>query len=61
MTAAADLAFHSALEVMRLIAGGELPPPPIAKLLGMEIEEVGDGYAAFTLEPDGFPWRTSGS
>lgn len=52
MTATADLASLSGLEVMRLIAGGELPPPPIAKLLGMEVEEVGDGYAAFTLEPD---------
>jgi uncharacterized protein (TIGR00369 family) len=52
MTATADLDSMSGLEMMRLIAGGELPPPPIAKLLGMEVEEVGDGYAAFTLEPD---------
>jgi uncharacterized protein (TIGR00369 family) len=38
--------------VMQLIAAGKLPPPPIAALLGMEVEEVGDGYATFTLEPD---------
>ena len=31
---------------------GELPPPPIAALLGMDVVEVGDGYATFTLEPD---------
>ena len=52
MTATADLDSKSGLEMMQLIAGGELPPPPIATLLGMELEEVGDGYAAFTLEPD---------
>ena len=54
MTAqATDLAALSGLEVMQRIAAGELPPPPIAALLGMEIEEVGDGFATFTLEPDG--------
>lgn len=52
MIATADLASLSGLEVMRLIAGGELPPPPLATLLGMAVEEVGDGYATFTLEPD---------
>jgi uncharacterized protein (TIGR00369 family) len=48
----ARIATLSGLEVMQLIAAGELPPPPIAALLGMEIEEVGDGFATFTLEPD---------
>jgi len=52
MTAVADVASLSGLEVMQLIATGELAPPPIAALLGMEIAEVGDGFAAFTLEPD---------
>ncbi len=52
MMAAIDVAPRSGLEVMRLIVAGELPPPPIAELLGMEIEEVGDGYATFSLEPD---------
>ncbi len=42
----------SGLEVMQLIATGHLPPPPIATLLGMDIEEVGDGFATFVLEPD---------
>jgi uncharacterized protein (TIGR00369 family) len=42
----------SGLEVMQLIAAGELPPPPIATLLGMDIEEIGDGFATFVLEPD---------
>jgi uncharacterized protein (TIGR00369 family) len=42
----------SGLEVMQRIATGHLPPPPIAALLGMDIEEVGDGFATFVLEPD---------
>jgi uncharacterized protein (TIGR00369 family) len=52
MTALSDIAELSGLEVMQLIAAGQLPPPPIATLLGMDVEEVGDGYATFTLEPD---------
>ena len=48
----ARIASLSGLEVMQLIAAGELPPPPIAALLGMDVVEVGDGYATFTLEPD---------
>jgi uncharacterized protein (TIGR00369 family) len=52
MTAAAEIATLSGLEVMQLIAAGELPAPPIAVLLGMDVEEVGDGFAVFTLEPD---------
>ena len=50
--ASTEVAALSGLEVMQRIATGELPPPPIAALLGMEIEEVGDGFATFTLEPD---------
>jgi uncharacterized protein (TIGR00369 family) len=42
----------SGLEVLELMAAGELPPPPIADLLGMQVEEVGPGFATFTLEPD---------
>ena len=48
----AGIASMSGLEVMQGIAAGELPPPPIAALLGMEVEEVGDGFATFTFEPD---------
>jgi uncharacterized protein (TIGR00369 family) len=48
----AGIAGLSGLEVMQLIATGELPPPPIAALLGMDVVEVGDGFATFTLEPD---------
>ena len=39
------------LDYLRGIATGELPPPPIARLLGMDIAEVLDGEVSFTLEP----------
>jgi uncharacterized protein (TIGR00369 family) len=42
----------SGLDVLELMAAGELPPPPIADLLGMQLDEVGPGFATFTLEPD---------
>jgi uncharacterized protein (TIGR00369 family) len=48
----AEIAALPGLEVMRLIAAGQLPPPPIAALLGMNVEEVSDGQVTFTLEPD---------
>lgn len=48
----ADLATLSGLEVMRLVADGQLPPPGIALLLGMDLTEVADGHAVFTLDPD---------
>jgi uncharacterized protein (TIGR00369 family) len=52
MSTTTDLAGLSGLEVMRLMADGTLPPPAIAGLLGMEVVEVGHGFATFALEPD---------
>lgn len=49
---APGVATLSGLEVMELIAAGELPPPGIAVLLGMDVAEVADGRVVFTLEPD---------
>ena len=40
----------SGLEAMHAIASGELPPPPIAKLLGFEIPEAWEGGARFVLK-----------
>lgn len=36
------------LEIMRAIASGAVPPPPVAVLLGMECTEVDDGHVRFT-------------
>jgi len=39
------------LDYIRAIQTGELPPPPIARLLEMEIVEAEEGRAVFALEP----------
>jgi uncharacterized protein (TIGR00369 family) len=49
-TAQAGVAM-AGLDYMRAIASGELPPPPIAQLLGFEIVEAERGRAVFALEP----------
>jgi uncharacterized protein (TIGR00369 family) len=49
------------LEFMRLVAEGERPPPPIAKLLGMEIVEAERGRALFALEPAEWMYNPIGS
>ena len=50
----------SGLEALRLIAAGELPPPPIAKTLGFGPIEVEEGRATFTIEPAEFHYNPIG-
>jgi uncharacterized protein (TIGR00369 family) len=40
------------LEVMQRMVRGEVPPPPIGKLLGMRLVEVAPGQARFELDAD---------
>jgi uncharacterized protein (TIGR00369 family) len=40
----------SGLDYLRAIASGEIPPPPIAVLLGFGLERVDTGRATFTVE-----------
>jgi uncharacterized protein (TIGR00369 family) len=49
---AARAAGMSGLEALRAIMAGELPPPPIALLLGIGPVEVAAGRAVFAAEPD---------
>ena len=51
MSVSVDLSRLTGLETMQLIAAGELPPPRIAHLLGMDIATVEDGRVVFGLEP----------
>ncbi|HXD55998.1 MAG TPA: PaaI family thioesterase [Solirubrobacteraceae bacterium] len=51
----------SGLETMCRIAAGEAPPPPIAKLLDMELVEVGAGRAVFALRPAEWMYNPIGS
>jgi uncharacterized protein (TIGR00369 family) len=41
----------SGLDYLRGMAAGEVPPPPIAVLLGMGITSVDDGEVVFTVAP----------
>jgi uncharacterized protein (TIGR00369 family) len=51
----AALAAHapamSGLDFLRAIADGDLPPPPVAQLLGMRLVEVEWGTATFAITP----------
>jgi uncharacterized protein (TIGR00369 family) len=52
---------HSGLELIRGIAAGELPPPPIAELLGFEIVEAEPGRAVFAVTPTEWMYNPIGS
>jgi uncharacterized protein (TIGR00369 family) len=40
-----------AIDYLHAMQKGELPPPPIARLLGMDLVEVAEGKAVFQLTP----------
>ena len=40
----------SGIDYLRAVAQGKVPPPPIALLLGFDIEEVAEGRVVFTAE-----------
>ena len=50
----------SGLAYMRAIATGEIPPPPIAVLLGFELVEVDEGRAVFAVTPQEFHYNPIG-
>jgi len=43
------------------IQSGELPPPPIAALIGMAIVEVSEGRAVFSAEPAEYHYNPLGT
>jgi uncharacterized protein (TIGR00369 family) len=51
----------SGIELLRAMAAGELPPPPIAQTLGFRGFEVGEGTATFMIEPSEFHYNPIGS
>lgn len=52
---------RSGMELLRAVIDGELPPPPIAELLGMTLAEAQEGRAVFALEPAEWMYNPIGS
>ena len=50
----------SGLEFLRKIVAGEIPGPPIAHTLGYALLDIGDGTAAFGIEPREFHYNPIG-
>ena len=48
------------LEYLRAMAAGELPPPPIAMLMGFGIETIEEGRVVFTVEPAEYHYNPIG-
>ncbi len=55
-----QMAGRSGLEVMQMMASGELPPPPIAETLGFRLVEATRGRAVFECEPAEFHYNPIG-
>jgi uncharacterized protein (TIGR00369 family) len=46
---------------LEAIVSGELPPPPVATLIGMGIDTIEEGRVVFTLDPAEFHYNPIGS
>jgi uncharacterized protein (TIGR00369 family) len=49
------------IEYLRKIASGELPPPPVADLIGMRIVSLGPSEATFEFEPAEYLYNPLGT
>jgi len=52
---------RSGIELLRAVAAGELPEPPIAATLGFELVEVEPGNVVFAFEPAEYHYNPIGS
>ena len=43
---------RAGVDVLRAMKAGELPPPPVAMLVGLEIDEVESGRVVMSIVPD---------
>lgn len=43
---------RAGLDILRAMQAGELPPPPIAMLVGLEFQEVEQGCVVMSIMPD---------
>src|SRR6185295_4939079 len=60
LPAAASARGRSGLDYLHAIAAGDVPPPPIAVLLGFELVEVEEGRAVFAVTPQEFHYNPIG-
>jgi uncharacterized protein (TIGR00369 family) len=51
----------SGIAYLRALQSGELPPPPIAVLMGMWITEVSEGRVVFAAEPSEYHYNPLGT
>ncbi len=51
----------SGLAYLQAIGRGEVPPPPIAALMGMELQEVSEGRVVFSLQPQEYHYNPLGT
>jgi uncharacterized protein (TIGR00369 family) len=51
----------SGIAYLKALLSGELPPPPIAVLLGMRITDVGEGRVVFAAEPAEYHYNPLGT
>lgn len=58
---AAHLGRRSGLEMLRAMAAGELPAPPVMDLLGVGRLEVDEGHVAVTMSPQEFHYNPLGT
>jgi uncharacterized protein (TIGR00369 family) len=54
------MADRSGLELMQMMARGELPPPPIAQTLGFRLVEAERGHAVFECKPAEYHYNPIG-
>ena len=50
----------SGLEFLQRIVNGELPPPPLARLLNFDLVELGEGQAVFAVDPEEYHYNPIG-
>ena len=60
-TVAAPAKGMTGLQFLQKIAAGELPPPPIAELLGLRLVALGPGAATFEFDPAEYMYNPLGS
>lgn len=50
----------SGLEFLQKIVNGELPPPPLARLLNFDLVELREGHAVFAVDPAEYHYNPIG-